>query len=96
VSAQCMALVRDDCFLPTRDAPELGYIRESTDKQYVPDVYYKVSTNSIHASNWTWSMASHYWDLTYFVMQKLLLGFASKFHHNFKQMYRSFQLLLKQ
>lgn len=43
VSAQCMALVRDDCLVPTRDAPELGYVRESTDKQYVPDVYYKVS-----------------------------------------------------
>ncbi|XP_055902406.1 nuclear protein localization protein 4 homolog [Eupeodes corollae] len=41
VSAQCMALVRDDCLVPTKDAPELGYIRESTDKQYVPDVYYK-------------------------------------------------------
>lgn len=42
VSAQCMALVRDNCLIPTKDAPELGYIRESTDKQYVPDVYYKV------------------------------------------------------
>ncbi|KAK0095656.1 hypothetical protein PV326_007743 [Microctonus aethiopoides] len=28
--------------VPTKDAPELGYVRESTDKQYVPDVYYKV------------------------------------------------------
>uniref|UniRef100_A0A182SAI0 Nuclear protein localization protein 4 homolog n=1 Tax=Anopheles maculatus TaxID=74869 RepID=A0A182SAI0_9DIPT len=43
VSAQCMALVRDNCLIPTKDAPELGYIRESSDKQYVPDVYYKVS-----------------------------------------------------
>lgn len=43
VSAQCMALVRDNCLLPTKDAPELGYVRESTDKQYVPDVFYKVS-----------------------------------------------------
>ena len=42
VSAQCMALVRDNCFVPTKDAPELGYIRESTDKQYVPDVFFKV------------------------------------------------------
>ncbi|XP_053671095.1 nuclear protein localization protein 4 homolog [Anopheles nili] len=41
VSAQCMALVRDSCLIPTKDAPELGYIRESSDKQYVPDVYYK-------------------------------------------------------
>lgn len=45
VSAQCMALVRDNCLLPTKDAPELGYVRESTDKQYVPDVFYKVSQN---------------------------------------------------
>lgn len=43
VSAQCMALVRDNCLLPTKDAPELGYVRESTDKQYVPDVFFKVS-----------------------------------------------------
>lgn len=43
VSNQCMALVRDNCLVPTKDAPELGYVRESTDKQYVPDVYYKVS-----------------------------------------------------
>lgn len=42
MSAQCMALVRDNCFVPTKDAPELGYIRESTDKQYVPDVFFKV------------------------------------------------------
>ena len=43
VSAQCMALVRDNCLVPTKDAPEFGYVRESSDKQYVPDVYYKVS-----------------------------------------------------
>lgn len=46
VSAQCMALVRDNCLVPTKDAPELGYIRESSDKQFVPDVYYKVSFNA--------------------------------------------------
>ncbi|XP_071501994.1 nuclear protein localization protein 4 homolog [Diadema antillarum] len=40
VSNQCMALVRDNCLLPTIDAPELGYIRESTNEQYVPDVFY--------------------------------------------------------
>jgi len=43
VSNQCMALVRDNCLVPTKDAPELGYVIESTDKQYVPDVFYKVS-----------------------------------------------------
>lgn len=42
VSNQCMALVRDGCLVPTKDAPELGYVIESSDKQYVPDVYYKV------------------------------------------------------
>lgn len=42
VSNQCMALVRDDCLVPTLDAPELGYIRESTSEQYVPDVFYKM------------------------------------------------------
>ncbi|KAJ0177513.1 hypothetical protein K1T71_007522 [Dendrolimus kikuchii] len=41
VSGQCQALVRDDVLVPTKDAPELGYIRDSTDAQYVPDVYYK-------------------------------------------------------
>lgn len=49
VSAQCMALVRDNCLLPTKDAPELGYVRESTDKQYVPDVFYKVSPKTQYA-----------------------------------------------
>lgn len=43
VTYQCMALVRDGCLVPTKDAPELGYVIESSDKQYVPDVYYKVS-----------------------------------------------------
>ncbi|XP_017792744.1 PREDICTED: nuclear protein localization protein 4 homolog [Habropoda laboriosa] len=41
VSNQCMALVRDGCLVPTKDALELGYVIESTDKQYVPDVFYK-------------------------------------------------------
>ncbi|XP_035743841.1 nuclear protein localization protein 4 homolog isoform X2 [Vespa mandarinia] len=41
VSNQCSALVRDACLVPTKDAPELGYVIESTDKQYVPDVFYK-------------------------------------------------------
>lgn len=45
VSDQCMALVRDDCFIPTKDAPELGYIKESSETQYVPDVFYKVIDN---------------------------------------------------
>ncbi|CAG5032441.1 unnamed protein product [Parnassius apollo] len=44
VSGQCQALVRDGILLPTRDAPELGYIRDCSPNHYVPDVYYKVST----------------------------------------------------
>ena len=46
MSNQCVSLVRDDCFIPTIDAPELGYIKESTNEQYVPDVFYKV--NHVH------------------------------------------------
>ena len=42
VSNQCMALVRDNCLVPTKDAPELGYVKESCNEQYVPDVFYKV------------------------------------------------------
>lgn len=49
VSNQCMALVRDDCLVPTLDAPELGYVRESTSEQYVPDVFYKVGVV------WAWT-----------------------------------------
>ncbi|CAH2980027.1 unnamed protein product [Chilo suppressalis] len=41
VSGQCAAMVRDNVLLPTRDAPDLGYVRPSSDAQYVPDVYYK-------------------------------------------------------
>merc|ERR1719423_352974 len=37
-----MALVRENVLLPTRDAPELGYVKESGQKQYVPDVFYKL------------------------------------------------------
>lgn len=42
VSNQCMALVRDNCIVPTIDAPELAYIKKSSNNQYVPDVYYKL------------------------------------------------------
>lgn len=36
-----MALVRESVLIPTKDAPELGYVRESSAKQYVPDVFFK-------------------------------------------------------
>lgn len=41
VSNQCMALVRDKCFVPT-EAPEFGYVIESSNERYVPDVFYKM------------------------------------------------------
>ncbi|XP_065826015.1 nuclear protein localization protein 4 homolog [Oscarella lobularis] len=41
VSNQCANLVQDDYLVPTLDAPELGYIRESTSERYIPDVLYK-------------------------------------------------------
>jgi nuclear protein localization protein 4 homolog len=47
VSNQCMALVRDNCLVPTKDAPELGFIRKSTNEQYVPDVFYKVGRETL-------------------------------------------------
>ena len=48
VSNQCQALVRDECLVPTKDAPELAYARQSSSQTYIPDVYYKVSQfNSI-------------------------------------------------
>lgn len=50
VSNQCMALVRDECLLPCRDAPELGYAKESSTEQYVPDVFYKVQLFGKHGS----------------------------------------------
>jgi len=40
VSNQCMCLVKDKILVPTKDAPELGYIVESTDSQYIPDVFF--------------------------------------------------------
>jgi len=55
VSNQCMALVRDDCLVPTKDAPELGFVKESSNEQYVPDVFYKVRVRasfiSLHLRN---------------------------------------------
>jgi len=41
VSNQCMALVRDNCLAPTIDDSALGYIKESSSEQFVPDVFYK-------------------------------------------------------
>jgi len=40
VSNQCAALVASDSLVPTVDAPELAYTRESTGTHYVPTVNY--------------------------------------------------------
>jgi len=40
VSNQCMALVRDNILVPTKDAPELAYVIESSEEKYVPDVFF--------------------------------------------------------
>lgn len=42
VSNQCASLVRDGCLIPTYDAPELAYIKESSNEQFIPDVYFRV------------------------------------------------------
>lgn len=51
VSNQCMALVRDECLLPCKDAPELGFAKESSPEQYVPDVFYKVRLHTCSNPN---------------------------------------------
>lgn len=42
VSNQAMALVKDNILVPTYDAPELGYVKETTKEQFVPEVFYAV------------------------------------------------------
>lgn len=49
VSNQCMALVKSEILIPTYDAPELGYIKETSAEQYVPDVYFKVKRSKINS-----------------------------------------------
>ena len=41
VSNQCVSLVRDNCLIPCVDAPELAYIKHSSDAQFIPDVYFR-------------------------------------------------------
>merc|ERR1712071_148404 len=40
VSNQSMALAKDKILFPTKDAPELAFISESSENQYVPDVFF--------------------------------------------------------
>ena len=35
-----MALAKDNILVPTKDAPELAYVIESTEEKYVPDVFF--------------------------------------------------------
>lgn len=44
VSNVAMALESAGILVPTYDAPELGYIRESTKDKFAPDVFYSVRT----------------------------------------------------
>ena len=39
---QGQALAVDGTIVPTIDAPEFGYTRETTDELYCPDVFYRV------------------------------------------------------
>ena len=55
VSNQCMALVKSEILLPTYDAPELGYIKETSTEQLVPDVYYKVIKTKIFLNEYATS-----------------------------------------
>jgi len=48
LSSQCMGRVQDVLLLPTRDAPELDYMKESSEKQYVSHVSYQVSAIMIN------------------------------------------------
>lgn len=65
VSNQCMALVRDDCLIPTKDAPELGYVKESSEEQYVPDVFFKVCSISIEICKHYFLTALKYFELIF-------------------------------
>ena len=35
-----MSLVKDKILVPTKDAPELAYVIESSEEKYVPDVFF--------------------------------------------------------
>ena len=62
VSNQCQALVQDSCLIPTKDAPELAYVRQSSQQTYIPDVYYKVSELFyILISNGGWQVVCARW-----------------------------------
>ncbi|XP_005091943.1 nuclear protein localization protein 4 homolog [Aplysia californica] len=79
VSNQCMALVRDDCLLPTKDVPQLGYVKESSNEQYVPDVFYKEKDNY---GNEVTQLARPL--PVEYLLTTLPAAFASDFHYTFK------------
>uniref|UniRef100_A0A0B7ASG5 Nuclear protein localization protein 4 homolog n=1 Tax=Arion vulgaris TaxID=1028688 RepID=A0A0B7ASG5_9EUPU len=79
VSNQCMALVRDDCLLPTKDVPQLGYIKESSNEQYVPDVFYKDKDNyGNEVTHIARPLPVEY------LLVTIPAAFASDFHYTFK------------
>uniref|UniRef100_A0A8B9PK22 Nuclear protein localization protein 4 homolog n=1 Tax=Apteryx owenii TaxID=8824 RepID=A0A8B9PK22_APTOW len=76
VSNQCMALVRDECLLPCRDAPELGYAKESSSEQYVPDVFYKITTTFPKDPVYTFSISQN----PFPIENRDVLGETQDFH----------------
>ncbi|CAL1529212.1 unnamed protein product [Lymnaea stagnalis] len=79
VSNQCMALVRDDCFVPTKDVPQLGFIKESGNEQYVPDVFYKDKDNyGNEVTHIARPLPVEY------LLVTIPAAFASDFHYTFK------------
>uniref|UniRef100_A0A8D1WK07 Nuclear protein localization protein 4 homolog n=2 Tax=Sus scrofa TaxID=9823 RepID=A0A8D1WK07_PIG len=76
VSNQCMALVRDECLLPCKDAPELGYAKESSSEQYVPDVFYKITTTFPKDPVYTFSISQN----PFPIENRDVLGETQDFH----------------
>uniref|UniRef100_A0A8C6T384 Nuclear protein localization protein 4 homolog n=1 Tax=Neogobius melanostomus TaxID=47308 RepID=A0A8C6T384_9GOBI len=75
VSNQCMALVRDECLLPCKDAPELGYAKESSSEQYVPDVFFKITTTFPKDPQYTFSSSQRFP-----IENREMLGDTQDFH----------------
>ena len=69
-----MALVRDGILVPTKDAPELAYVVESTKEEYVPDVFFKVKLlNMIRSIGKKWMIVKTF----NFSRRKMNMGMRS-------------------
>lgn len=71
VSNQCTALVRHNCLVPTKDAPELGFIRESSNEQYVPDVYYKVRNSESYRVSTVLEYLENYFNRAFLTVMEI-------------------------